>query len=109
MPHFKTAFPSKFLSASEIERPYDCTIKSVDFGEVGSDDKSERKLIATFQEEGCRPIVLNQSRCEALAELTGTPDFSQWKGTRVQVSQGTTRYGGKKVACIVMGGPELPF
>jgi hypothetical protein len=27
----------------------------------------------------------------------------------VNISQGTTRYGGKKVSCIVIGPPDLPF
>jgi len=109
MPHYKNAFPSKFLSAAEIERPYEATIESVGFDEVGNEDKPERKLVATFEEERCRPIVLNVTRCEAIAEIAKTPDYAAWGGTRVKVSQGTTRYAGKKVPCIVISAPDLPF
>jgi len=113
MPHYKTAFPSKFLSAADIERPYEATIEAVDFDEVGTDDKPERKLVATFEEEGCRPIVLNKTRCETLEELAKTPDYEEWAGVRVRVSQGTTRYAGKKVPCIVFSAPmtaaDVPF
>jgi len=108
MPHYKTAFPSKFLSAADIERPYDATIENVDFDEVGTDDKPERKLVATFKDEGCRPIVLNKTRCEVLEELAGTPDYDLWAGTRVRISQGTTRYAGKRVPCIDFSKPNAP-
>jgi hypothetical protein len=109
MPHFKTAFRSKFLNASEIDRPFEATIKLVDYQEVGTDDKPERKLVAIFHEEGTKAIVLNVSRCEAIAELAKTPDFDAWAGTRVQVSQGMTRFNGKKTPCIVISAPDLPF
>jgi hypothetical protein len=109
MPHYMTAFPSKFLSAAEVENPYDATIEDVEFDDVGTDDKSEKKLVATFEENGHKPIVLNRTRCEALEELTKTPDYKKWAGTRVNISQGTTRYAGKKVPCIVIGPPDLPF
>src|SRR5262249_51803237 len=109
MPHYKTAFPSKFLSAAEIERPYVCTVKDVDYDDVGTDDKTERKLVATFDEDYAKPIVLNVTRCEVLAELAKTPDYTEWSGLRVRVSQGTTRYAGKKVACIEFSAPDIPF
>src|SRR5262245_8989791 len=109
VPHYKQAFPSKFLSAAEIENPYEATIKDVDFDDVGTDDKTERKLVATFEEDYAKAIVLNVTRCEAVAELAKTPDYTDWGGTRVKVSQGTTRYAGKKVPCIVISAPDLPF
>lgn len=109
MPHFKTAFPSKFLSASEIDHPYDATIRAVDYDDVGSEDKPERKLVATFEEDASKAIVLNITRCEAITEIAKTPDYTKWPGTRVHVSQGWTRYAGKKVACIVISESEIPF
>lgn len=109
MTHWMSAFPSKFLSAAEIEMSYDATIKAVDFDDVGTDEKSERKLVATFEDDGHKPIVLNRTRCEAVEEIAKTPDYKKWTGTRVNISQGTTRYAGKKVPCIVIGPPDLPF
>src|SRR5262245_6680246 len=108
MPHYKTAFPSKFLSASEIDHRYDTTIATADYDDVGTDDKAERKLVATFEEAESKAIVWNFTRCEAIAEVAGTPDYLKWPGTRVNVSQGWTRYAGKKVACIVIGPPDIP-
>jgi hypothetical protein len=109
VPHFRTAFPSKFLSAAEIVQPYDATISKVEYDNVGSDDKPERKLVATFEDDDHKAIVLNQTRCEAIAEIANTPDYEQWPGTRVHVSQRTTRYAGKKVPCIMISPPDLPF
>ena len=107
MPHFKSAFPSKFLSAAEIDIPYDAVIKAIVFENVGTDDKPEKKLVATFEEASHKPIVLNQTRCEAIAEIAQTPDYTLWPGTKVNVSRGSTRYAGQKVSCIAIGPPTV--
>jgi hypothetical protein len=109
MPDYRTAFPGKFLSAADIERPFEVTVASVDLDDVGTDQSPSRKLVARFVEDGSRPIVLNRSRAEILETLAGTADYTAWRGTRVRVSQGTTRYAGKKVACIEFSEPATPF
>ena len=109
MPHYKVAFPSRFLSASEIEAPYDAVIKSVGFENVGTEEKPEKKLVALFEDAGHKAIVLNVTRCEALAEIAHSTDYERWAGTRVNISQGQTRFNNKKVPTIVIGEPELPF
>jgi len=109
MPHFKSAFPSKFLSASEIGTSFDATILTVEFANVGTDDKPERKLVATFENPEHKAVVLNQTRCEAISEIAKTPDYEKWPGTRVNIGQGSTRYNGKKVACIVISDPDISF
>ena len=65
--------------------------------------------MATFKEEDCKAVVLNVTRCESITEIAKTRDYEKWPGTRVHISQGTTRYGGKKVPCIVIGPTDLAF
>jgi hypothetical protein len=108
MAHYKTAFPSKYLSAAEIATPFEATIENVDFDDVGTSENPERKLVCSFEEEH-KPIVLNLTRCEAIAEIAKTEDYERWSGTRVRISQGVTRYAGKRVPCIVVSAPDLPF
>jgi hypothetical protein len=109
MPHFKSAFPSKFLSASEIEMSYDATINTVALADVGTDDKPEKKLVATFENPDHKAVVLNQTRCEAIADIAKTGDYEQWAGVRVSISKGSTRFNGKKVACITIEPPDVAF
>ena len=109
MADWQEAFPSRFLRASDIVKAYDATIKTVDYDDVSTEDnKTERKLVATFTEDEHKAIVLNVSRCEALTEIAKTRDYTKWPGTRVNVSQGVTRFGGKsRVHCPRP--PDIPF
>jgi hypothetical protein len=109
MADYLDAFPSRFLRADDIVKPYDCTIKDVDYDNVGTDEKPEKKLVAVFKEDGCKPIVLNKTRCEALEEITKTRDYHQWANVRIHVSKGWTRFAGNRKACTVISGPEIPF
>ena len=109
MPNFNTAFPSRFLSAGDIDAPYDAVIAKVTMENVGPDDKPEKKLVAFFEDPDHKAIVLNRTRCESVAELANTPDYAKWPGTKVRISKGTTFFSGKRVACIVVDAPELPF
>jgi hypothetical protein len=110
MPDFMSMFPSRYLKAVEIEQGYDCTIKAIVTENVAAADKpTDNKLVAHFNEDGCKPIVLNVTRGEAIAEIAKTRDYLKWPGTRVHVEQGSTRFNGKKTPCIVITEPELPF
>lgn len=110
MADWQEAFPSRFLRASDITKPYDATIKAVDYEDVSTDDnKPERKLVATFVEDEHKAIVLNVTRCEALTEISKTRDYTKWPGTRVHISQGQTRFGGKRTPCTVLSAPDIPF
>jgi hypothetical protein len=109
MSSYHDDFPSKYLKASDITAPYDATIIDVIKENVGTGEKPELKLVALFREDSAKPVVLNRTRCESLEEITGTDEKTQWVGKRVHVAQGQTRFGGKKVACVVLSAPDLPF
>ena len=111
MADYLDVFPSRFLKASDIDKAYDATITDVEMENVGTTEKPEQKLVASFEEEGRKPIVLNKTRCESLEEITGTRDYTTWSGRRINVSKGSTRYAGKKAACIVLSAPtnDIPF
>ena len=101
MPHYKTAFPSKYLWPRNraTERHHD---RNGGIRNVGNDDKPEKKLVATFEHDAHKAIVLNKPVAKRSRRSRRHPDYLKWPGTRVNVSQGWTRYAGKKVACIVM-------
>ena len=100
MPHYRKAFPSKFLSSSDLDDgPFDVTIKEVPTENLGTAEKPEFKLVAHFEED-LKPCVLNITRAEAIADITGDENTDHWVGKRIRLLKGSTRYQGKKVACI---------
>ncbi len=74
MPSYKTAFPSKYLKAEDLgaTRP-NATIDTVDFEEVGTGQKKDRKLVVHWVDAVLKPLVLNLINSDTINELAGTP------------------------------------
>jgi hypothetical protein len=107
MPHWKKSFPSKYLQVSDLDRPIVATIAGVRTENIGTGENAELKLVVTFREKGLKALVCNLTRAEAIAEVAGSDDTEAWPGTRVELVKGTTRYQGKKVACISVTTPSV--
>lgn len=113
MGSFEDFFNSeKAMKAADIEEPFVATISSISEIEF---KEGERGLMCHFSDH-TRPISLNRTRCESIADIAGTKDMSEWEGTKIEVFQGETRYQGKKVPCIAIRHPqkelaaeEIPF
>jgi hypothetical protein len=105
MAHWKSAFPSKWLQVSDLDRPIEATIANVRTEPVGSGDNAEPKPVVRFHEPHVKGVVLNLTRAEAIAALAGDDDTEKWPGTRIRLYRGSTRYQGKRVACVAIGAP----
>jgi hypothetical protein len=102
MAHWKKGFPGKFLQVSDLDTPIVATIASVRSETVGSGDDSETKLVVRFRETDVKAVVLNLTRAEAIENIVGDPDTDRWAGHRIKLVKGSTRYQGKRVACIAI-------
>jgi hypothetical protein len=67
----------------------DCT------AEVVGEDK---RLVLAFSDND-RPLVLNKTNANSLAELYG-PETSEWEGKAIKLVPSTTSFQGKMVKCI---------
>ena len=67
----------------------DCT------AEVVGEDK---RLVLAFSDTD-RPLVLNKTNANSLAELYG-PETGGWEGKAIKLVPSTTSYQGKMVKCI---------
>lgn len=103
MAHWKKSFPSRFLQAAELDRPFVATVAGLADENVGAADAPDVKPVLRFQEAGAKAVVMNLTRSEAMEAIVGDPDTDHWLGHRVKVYRGTTRYGGKRVPCICLG------
>ena len=105
MTNFRKAFPSKYLKAEDVTKPGAVKIKSVEFEDVGTGQRQERKLVAHFTNVP-KGLVLNMINSEAIAEVAGTEEYEQWPGHTVVLYPTKTEYQGKRVPCIRIREPQ---
>jgi len=103
--HFKKSFPGKYLQTTDLDVPMVATIARVMTATVGVGADAQSKLVAQFEEPGVKSLVLNVTKCEAIATVAENDDTDGWAGVRIRLSRGATRYQGKPIACIVVDAP----
>ena len=103
--NYKKSFPGKYLQTTDLDVPMVATIARVTTETVGVGADAESKPIAHFVEPDTKSLVLNVTKCEAIATVAENDDTDGWTGVRIRLSRGTTRYQGKPVACIVVDAP----
>jgi hypothetical protein len=87
-------FPSKWLKASDLEDgPVATTVHEVSDETVkGMDGKSSEKTIIYFPNK-LKPLILNRTNFEALADISGQPDSNDWPGTKIELYTVETSMG----------------
>ena len=102
MPSIDTAFPSKYVRASDLgSTKVKVTISHLKLEDVGGDGERKPVLYFNGKEKG---FVLNRTNANKLSELAGTDDYSLWGGLEVKLYATTTEYKGKETPCIRIEG-----
>jgi hypothetical protein len=102
--HWKKNFPSRYLQTSDPDDgPIETLIVGIGAENICIGTDAELKLVAKLRD--AKSVVLNQTKCNALEGLAGSPDTETWVGTRIRLCKGTTTYKGKRVPCIVVEPP----
>ena len=78
----------------------------MEFEDVGSD--KERKLVVQFVEPSLKPLILNLTNGDSIAEIAGTDDYTKWPGTKIQLFASKTLFQGKRVPAIRLSAPQQP-
>ena len=94
------AFPSKYLTADDVDPPKDFTIRVVLVEEVGREDEDKEKKPIVYFKETDKGIVLNKTNFAMIEELTGEPDTDFWADKKINLYRAKTMFGGKSVPCI---------
>jgi len=92
------AFPSKFLTAGDLEHEYEIvTIVNTKMEKVGQD--GEKKPVVYFDEFE-KGLVLNKTNKEAIKEVTGSADTDVWRGKKITLYGTEVAWGDKMVEAI---------
>ena len=88
-------YRSSYMKADDLKgRTAKYTIVDCTAEVVGED----KRLVLAFSDND-RPLVLNKTNANSLAELYG-PETSEWEGKAIKLVPSTTSYQGKMVKCI---------
>jgi hypothetical protein len=89
------AFPSPFLQTTVVKTrgPIIATISHVEMDDVGQGADQQRKPVLYL--EGEKPMVLNRTNFETLADAYG--DSDEWAGHKVRIYVGRTQYQGRSI------------
>jgi hypothetical protein len=86
------AFPSRYLQTAAVKgRPIVATISHVEIETVGQGADQKRKPVLYL--DGEKPMVLNRTNFETLADAFG--DSDEWSGHKLKVYVTRTQYAGK--------------
>jgi hypothetical protein len=90
------AFPSRFLQTTVVKAkgPIVATISHIEMDTVGQGAEQQRKPVLYF-EDGEKPMVLNRTNFEILADAFG--DSDEWAGHKVKIFVARTQYQGRSI------------
>lgn len=93
---------SRFLSKDDVEPQKEATISHVDEQNVApADQKPEKRWVLNFKEPDIKPLVLNVTNGEAIAEITGTGESDGWTGTKIVLYHDpNVSFSGKRVGGV---------
>lgn len=101
--NINSAFPSKFLKASDLSgRATIVTIDSVGLEDVGD---GEPKPVLYFQGKS-KGLVLNKTNALTIAEIAKTDEMDDWGGVQVMIFPTKTQFQGKRVDCLRVDYPK---
>ena len=98
---YKEIYRSKYMKADDLNgRSATYTVSGCIAEDVGDD----RKLVLAFSETD-KPLVLNKTNAQTMAELHG-PETDGWASKQIKLVPATTQYQGKIVKCTRIS-PEM--
>ncbi len=95
-------FPSKFLEANDLApgQFVEVTIVGLDYAQVQSDGSDVSVMYTLHLAEHRKPMKLNKTNAQIIADVLKLDDTDAWKGKRIRVFPTTTTYAGRTYPVI---------
>lgn len=102
--NINSAFPSKFLKASDLQdQTVTVKIADVKIEQVGQNQ--DTKPVAYFDGK-TKGLVLNKTNSRKIASIAGSPETEDWIGVEIAIYPTETEFGGESVECIRVKAPK---
>jgi hypothetical protein len=101
------AFPSKWLSVADLEGgPVVVTIKVAALETLKGFDGADTKKVALYFAHKYKPLPLNRTNYDSVADIAGTDETDDWSGTKVELFVTKELVKGKLTDCVRIRKPE---
>jgi hypothetical protein len=98
-------FPSKYLKASDLNKPIVVTIDSAPLELLKNPEGREQNKTVLYFKGAKKALPLNVSNWDAVAAICGE-DTDDWPGGKIELYAAKTHMGGKMVDCIRVRAPR---
>lgn len=96
MPNLSDLKQSKFLRKNDVEPPLLVTVQSYEQINVAQEDAPEEMKWCLWFSELDKPLVLNQTNGNIMAQIAGSEEFDAWIGKEVEIYfDPTVSFGGQ--------------
>jgi hypothetical protein len=102
MPNISSLFGS-YQKAADLENTKTLTIRELKVEQIGQD--KETKGVLYFEEEDEKPLPLNKTNADSIAEMFGG-DWNNWPGHTIEIYPTKVPFGSKMVQGIRVRAPE---
>lgn len=101
---------SKFLAKADVEPAILRTIAGVNAYNVAMENAPEElKHCLEFEEEGTKPMVLNTTNAQLIAQITGSDETDEWVGMKIVLyNDPSIQFQGRLVGGIRVRAPKKP-
>jgi len=103
------AFPSKYVSKEDLDKPRTWTIREIEMEEIRIEDDRESKPVCYFAEQDSKPLILNTTNWGLIEEFLGE-ESNNWAGKRIELyRENNVMFGKKKVGGVRVRKPSGMF
>jgi hypothetical protein len=107
MPHISELRESRFLKKEDCGQGILCTVKSVEHLNVSKEGAPAEMKWCLLVEEQEKPLVLNSTNGQIIAQITGSEDTDAWKGHKIVLYHDPSiSFSGKLVGGIRVRAPR---
>jgi hypothetical protein len=100
-------FPSKYLKCADLKgKPRVVEIESAPIETLKNPKGEEQKKAVLYFKGAKKALPLNLTNFDAVMDIAGSDETSNWPGTRLELYPATTMMGGKITDCIRVRPPQ---
>lgn len=105
--HISRLRDSRFLKKEDCDPPITVTIKTLTEENVAMEGQNPDYRWALHFDELDKPMILNSTNGQSVAEITGSEETDEWSGQKVMLYMDpSVMFGGKKMGGIRIRKPK---